>query len=94
MTFEIGEPYSGSSVLARPPEAAARWAAGTTARLTRPSGARHWWLGEKAFTLGLLARQLAGPAHSLGLLAHALLGRLLVVLPLLHLAEDALANLD
>jgi hypothetical protein len=91
MTFEIGEPYSGSSVLARPPEAAARWAAGTTARLTRPSGARHWWLGEKAFTLGLLARQLAGPAHGLGLLADALLGWLLVVLPLLHLAEDALA---
>jgi hypothetical protein len=86
---------------ARTPEAAtARWAAGaaggtrpagTTARLARPSGACHRWLGEKAFTLGLLARQLAGPAHGLGLLADALLGRLLVVLPLLHLAEDALA---
>src|SRR5262249_2711328 len=79
----------------------ARWAAGaaagtrpagTTARLTRPSGACHRCLaGKKAFALGLLARQLAGPAHGLGLLAYALLGRLLVVFPLLHLAEDALA---
>jgi hypothetical protein len=86
-------------LLARPEAAAARWAAsaaggtrpaGTTTRLARPSGSCHW-LGEKAFTLGLLARQLAGPAHGLGLLADALLGRLLVVFPLLHLAEDALA---
>jgi hypothetical protein len=87
--------------LARTPEAAAaRWAsgagggtrpAGATARLARPSGSCHRWLGEKAFTLRLLARQLAGPAHGLGLLAHALLGRFFVVLPLLHLPEDALA---
>jgi hypothetical protein len=87
--------------LARTPEAAAaRWAAGTagctrppgtTTRLARPPGVCHRWLGEKAFTLGLLARQLAGPTHGLGLLADALLGWLLVVLPLLHLPEDALA---
>src|SRR5262245_33054276 len=88
----------GEMSLARPPEAAARWAAGgsrpagTTTRLARPPGACHRCLGgEKTFTLGLLARQLAGPAHGLGLFAYALLGWLLVVLPLLHLAEDALA---
>jgi hypothetical protein len=92
--------YREEMSLARPPEAAAaRWAAGaarctrpprTTTRLARPSGACHR-LGEKAFTLGLLARQLAGPAHGLRLFADALLGRLFVVLPLLHLPEDALA---
>jgi hypothetical protein len=92
--------YREEMSLARPPEAAAAgWAAGaarctrpprTTTRLARPSGACHR-LGEKAFTLGLLARQLAGPAHGLRLFADALLGRLFVVLPLLHLPEDALA---
>ena len=47
--------------------------------------------GQQTLALRLLARQLAGAAHGLGLLAHALLGGLLVVVPELHLAEDALA---
>src|SRR5918995_1495277 len=44
-----------------------------------------------AFTLGFLAGELTGSADGLGLLAGALLGRLLVIVPELHLAEDAFA---
>ena len=44
-----------------------------------------------AFALGLLARKLAGPADGLGLLAGTLLRGLLVIVPKLHLAEDAFA---
>src|SRR5437879_6140258 len=46
---------------------------------------------QPAFALGPLAGELAGAAHGLGLLAHALLGGLLVVVPELHLPENALA---
>ena len=47
--------------------------------------------GQQPFALRLLARQLARAPHGLGLLAHALLGGLLEIVPELHLAEDALA---
>src|SRR4029434_7754212 len=47
--------------------------------------------GQQALALGSFARKLAGAAHGLGLLAHPLLGGLLVVVPELHLPEDALA---
>src|SRR5262245_12961624 len=47
--------------------------------------------GQQALALGALARQLARAAHGLGLLAHALLGGFLVVVPELHLPENALA---
>jgi hypothetical protein len=47
--------------------------------------------GQEAFALELLALELAGAAHGLGLFASALLGRLLVVATKLHLTEDALA---
>src|SRR5262249_14470386 len=66
--------------------------AGTPPGTAGAAGARCRRLaGQQALALGLLARQLAGAAHGLGLLAHALLGRLLVVVPQLHLAENALA---
>src|SRR5512146_2563944 len=55
-------------------------------------GARRARLGRnEAFPLSLLAGELAGPANGLCLLASALLGRLLVVIAELHLAEDAFA---
>ena len=47
--------------------------------------------GQQAFALSALAGELAGPAHGLGLLAGALLGRLFVVHVPLHLAERPLA---
>ena len=47
--------------------------------------------GSSPSRCALLARELAGAAHGLGLLAHTLLGGLLVIVPQLHLAEDALA---
>lgn len=43
------------------------------------------------FALRSFARQLTGAANGLGLLAGSLLGGLLVVVPQLHLAKDALA---
>src|SRR6185295_14381207 len=46
---------------------------------------------QQAFALHLLARQLAGPADRLGLLARFLFGWLFVMAAELHLAEDALA---
>jgi hypothetical protein len=52
------------------------------------------WLGldrQQAFALQLLAGQLAGAANGFGLLAGALLGRLLVVATQLHFTEDAFA---
>ena len=45
---------------------------------------------EKTFALGFFACEFAGAADGLGLLACALLGGLLEMLPKLHLAEDAL----
>src|ERR1041385_2620464 len=47
--------------------------------------------GDETFALRLLARELAGAAHRLRLLAGRALGRLFIEPPLLHLAEDALA---
>src|SRR5690606_10785943 len=47
--------------------------------------------GHKPLALGALARELAGAAHGLGLLARPLLGGLLVMAAHLHFAEDALA---
>jgi DHA1 family bicyclomycin/chloramphenicol resistance-like MFS transporter len=47
--------------------------------------------GLEAFALQALAQQLAMPAHGLGALALALLGRLLEVAAQLHLTEDAFA---
>jgi hypothetical protein len=44
---------------------------------------------QKAFALQLLAGELAGAADGFGLLAGALLGRLLVMATQLHFAEDA-----
>src|SRR3954468_4581169 len=46
---------------------------------------------QQAFALQLLARQLARPAHRLGLLPRPLLRRLLVVPAQLHFAKNALA---
>src|SRR5262245_10747917 len=72
----------------------ATWTAGArpTARPAGTAGAsRHRLAGQQAFALCLFARQLARSADGLGLLAHALLGRLLVIVPQLHLAENALA---
>src|SRR5215469_7583289 len=47
--------------------------------------------GNEALALRLLARELAGAAHRLGLLACRPLGRFFIEPPLLHLPEDALA---
>ena len=47
--------------------------------------------GDQSLALGALARQLAGPANGLRLLARLLLGGLFVVIAKLHLAEDAFA---
>ena len=47
--------------------------------------------GNEALALSLLARELAGAAHRLSLLARRPLGRFFVEPPLLHLPEDALA---
>src|SRR5699024_2270271 len=52
---------------------------------------RRFKTSEQPFALRLLARQLARPADRLRPLARPLLGRLLVMLPELHLAENALA---
>ena len=65
------------------------WSARTTA------GTTHSWLHQglarqQAFALRLLAGELAGAPNGLSLLAHALLGGLFVIVPQLHLAEDAL----
>jgi hypothetical protein len=46
---------------------------------------------QAAFTLGPLAGELTRTAHGFGLLTGLLLGRLLVVVPQLHLAENAFA---
>ena len=46
---------------------------------------------EHTFALCLLARQLAGAADGFGFLAGLLFGRLLEMLPQLHLTEDAFA---
>lgn len=46
---------------------------------------------EQPFALRLLARELARPANRLGPLTSAALGRLLVMLPKLHFAKNALA---
>ena len=75
----------------------AAFAAGTTA--TRAATA--WNLScrclatlpiwHNAFALGLLASQFTGATNCFSLLAHALLGRLLKVVPELHLTENAFA---
>ena len=64
-------------------------ASGTRCTGRRPGRSRGG--GQTAFALGTLASKLAGAAHGLGLLARLLLGRLLVVVAELHLAEDAFA---
>ncbi len=46
---------------------------------------------QKTLALSALAGELAGAANGLGLLPCLLLGRLLVVVPQLHFAENALA---
>src|SRR5271166_4124387 len=46
--------------------------------------------GSETLALQTLALQLAGPAHGLGRFASAPLGRLLIVPPQLHLAENPL----
>jgi hypothetical protein len=75
--------------------ATAASAAGTaTARTTGTTGAtcgRRGLAGQETFALHLLAGELAGAAHGLGLLTRFLLGRLFEVVPQLHLAENALA---
>ena len=79
--------------------AAARRTAGTggarrtAARTSARPGARldRRLARQQTLALGALARQLARPPHRFRLLAHALLGGLLVVVAQLHLAEDALA---
>ena len=47
--------------------------------------------GVKAFAIHALAEKLAGAADGFGLLAGALLGRLLIAAAQLHLAENAFA---
>ena len=47
--------------------------------------------GKTALALSTLASELAGAAHGFSLLARLLLGRLLVVVAELHLAENAFA---
>jgi hypothetical protein len=64
------------------------WAA--TARLDCENLAALAW-GHNAFTLSLLAGQLARAAHGFSLLADALLGWLFKVPPELHLTEYTLA---
>src|SRR6476469_4176936 len=63
------------------------------ARATRLRGSSSSSAGAASttFALGLLARELAGAADGLGLLAGALLRGLLVIVTELHLAEDAFA---
>src|SRR4029077_19102089 len=59
--------------------------------LARRSAGRARLGRDEAFALSFLAGELAGAADGFGLLAGALLGRLLVVIAELHLAEDAFA---
>jgi hypothetical protein len=59
--------------------------AGSAIALARPSGLN------RALALHPLSDQLARPAHGLGLLAGAFLGRFFVELPALHFPEGALA---
>src|SRR5580692_10744986 len=57
-----------------------------------PLGIENFFLariGQQAFTLQLLARQLAGAPDCFGLFAHLALGRLFVRPALLHFTEDA-----
>jgi hypothetical protein len=54
-------------------------------------GARSGCSGQTAFTLGAFAGELTGAADGLGLLSRLLLGGLLVVVPELHLPENAFA---
>src|SRR5215212_6338289 len=71
----------------------ARTCARATTAATTGTGAKHR-LGlhrQQAFTLQLLAGQLARAAHGLGLFAGLLLGGLFVVSAELHLAENTLA---
>src|SRR3954447_14609880 len=64
-------------------------AARSARRLSRGAGTGS--IAAAAFTLRLLARKLARAPDGLGLLAGALLRRLLVIITELHLAEDAFA---
>ncbi len=65
---------------------------GCSGRTTGLAGTCHWsWSGQTALALSALASQLAGAAHSLGLLASLLLGWLFVVVAQLHFTEDAFA---
>jgi len=61
------------------------------ARRTRGRGGGGRSGRQTTLALGTLARKLTGATDGLGLLARLLLGRLLVVVPQLHLAENALA---
>src|SRR5689334_19005628 len=78
--------------------AAARAAAGATATtcatsLAARAGAEHRLRlhRQQAFTLQLLARQLASATHGFGLFTGLLLGGLFVMAAELHLAENTLA---
>jgi hypothetical protein len=82
--------------------AAAEAATGTAAALTTTTAARAAlatgttacggrFAGEKTFALQLLARELAGATHRLGLLTGSFLGWLFEMAAELHLAENALA---
>src|SRR5262249_50227580 len=66
---------------ARATRTTATWRAGLHDRLA----------GQQTLALGLLPRQLARETHGLGLRADTLLGGLLVIIPELHLTENALA---
>src|SRR5690606_2893961 len=59
--------------------------------LDAASASRRTSAADETLALGALARQLAGAANGLGLLAGALLGRLLIMSAHLHLAENAFA---
>src|SRR5579872_738225 len=78
---------------ARPARSARTAAAATRSALRAGTGAEHRLRlhRQQAFTLQLLAGELARAAHGFGLFTSLLLGGLFVVTAELHLAENALA---
>src|SRR5258708_22597317 len=78
---------------ARPARTGAATAAARTAALSAGAGAEHRLRlhRQQAFTLQLLAGELAGAAHRFGLFAGFLLGGLFIMAAELHLAENSLA---
>lgn len=96
--FDATSRLSAGTCTSKPKKAGAGESTGKEKRPRKPeafsiSGTAKGLLpaGNARFTLGALARELAGAADRLGLFAGALLGGLLIEVPELHFAEHAFA---